>query len=84
MTDRIQEWLANRLTFVQFPKIRRYTQAYPINTRKTQIPRGIPQTRLGIYLSIFVLFGWTVALLCIAIPILYCVFWLFAAILGFI
>lgn len=82
--DRIQEWLANRLTFVQFPKIRRDTPIYSGAARTPQIPRGLPQTRIGVYLSMFLLFGWSVVLLCVAIPVLYCIFWLFAAIFGFI
>ena len=48
------------------------------------LPRGLPQTRFGVYFAMLVVFGWFVVFACIAIPVLYCCFWLFAAIFGFI
>lgn len=47
------------------------------------IPRSLPQTRIGVYLTMFVTLGWLVVLTCIAIPVLYVCFVVLKAVLGF-
>jgi hypothetical protein len=81
---KIQEWLADRFSSVQYPQRDLNTHNPYVNIQYREIPRGLPTTKFGILMSMFVLFGVLVVLIGIAIPVIYCVFWLFAAIFGFI
>ncbi len=49
----------------------------------SQIPPGLPQTRIGAYFAMFALGGWLVVVLVFGIPVIYICFTLLASILGF-